>query len=292
MTATTGETDEKPWTVGAQAEPETQEQTTEPPEKDAVGAYSELVHVTLREDYAFLSKEEPCTADEIGDALLGVYIYDIDTDGDEEMLVVRTGADGAFADVYEFRGGKAQYAASQKLTLDPMTDVSLALSDSAMRHIEARMTIYPSGGDRFLCLTVEQQGMDGEYNAYTVVLEYAKEKLTVKKSFRLRRTAEAVTLMCTDNVTLLYRRGAEAETAEAADAPVTPAKYADLSEAFETEFGKLGLTAPQVEVQNGDLTQYKVMPVASEQHVFNVTVDAGTVQMTENGFLQSFILRK
>ena len=283
-------TDERPWTVGAEAESVTQAETTEPGETDAVGAYSDLVHLTLRESFDFLSAEETYPAAELGDALLGVYIYDIDTDGGEELAIVRSVADGVFLDVYEFRGGKAQYAASQKLTLDPMGDVPLSLADSAMRHIEARLTIYPVGGDRYLCLTAEQQGTDGEYNAYTVVLEYAKEKLTVKKSYRLRQNLDVITFLCTDNVTLLYRQ-VPGDAAEA-DTEVTLAKYGSLTEAFKSEFGKLGLTAPQVTIENGALTQYKVMPVASEQHVFDVTVDAGTVQVTENGFLQSFVLRK
>ena len=244
----------------------------------------------LRDSFAFLSKEESYAAAELGDALLGVYIYDIDTDGAEETVIVRAVSDGIFADVYEFRGGKAQYAASQKLTLDPMGDVSLSLSDGTLRHIEARLTIYPVGGDRFLCLTAEQQGMDGEYNAYTVVMEYAKEKLTVKKSYRLRQNLDVITFLCTDSVSLLYRH-APGDAADA-DTQVTLAKYDSLTEAFKAEFGKLGLTAPQVTVEKGALTQYKVMPVASEQKVFDVTVDAGTVQIADNGFLQSFVLRK
>lgn len=283
-------TDERPWTVGEETESATQAQTTEPVEIDAVGAYSDLVHLTLRDSFTFLSKEESYAAAELGDALLGVYIYDIDTDGAEETVIVRAVSDGIFADVYEFRGGKAQYAASQKLTLDPMGDVSLSLSDSSLRHIEARLTIYPVGGDRFLCLTAEQQGADGEYNAYTVVMEYAKEKLTVKKSYRLRQNLDVITFLCTDSVSLLYRH-APGDAADA-DTQVTLAKYDSLTEAFKAEFGKLGLTAPQVTVENGALTQYKVMPVASEQKVFDVTVDAGKVQIGENGFLQSFVLRK
>ena len=249
------------------------------------------MHRTLRETFAFLSKEESYAAAELDDALLGVYIYDIDTDGTEETVIVRAVSDGIFADVYEFRDGKAQYAASQKLTLDPMGDVSLSLSDSSLRHIETRLTIYPVGGDRFLCLTAEQQGADGEYNAYTVVMEYAKEKLTVKKSYRLRQNLDVITFLCTDSVSLLYRQ-APGDAAAQADTEVTLAKYGSLTEAFKTEFSNLGLTAPQVTVENGTLTQYKVMPVASEQKVFDVTVDAGTVQIADNGFLQSFVLRK
>ncbi|MBQ7541457.1 MAG: hypothetical protein IJT44_04095 [Clostridia bacterium] len=282
--------DEKPWTVGEHTSRPPVTETTEPAEIDAVDAFTTLVHKTLREDYAFLSKEEMYPTQELSDALLGVYIYDMDTDGKEEMLVVRTSQDGVFADMYEFRDNKAKYAASQKLELDPMNETPLMLTDPGMRHIEARLTIYPKGADRYLCLTAEQQAMDGEYNAYTIVLEYAKEKVTVKKSYRLRQSGDAVTLMCTDNVTLLFRQAAG--QAPATETDVKLAKYSDLSAAFKAEFDKLGLNVPQASVENGSLTQYKVTPVASEQHVFDVTVDAGTAHMAENGFLQSFILRK
>ena len=200
--------DERPWTVGAQTSAvETTEAATQG-YADAVEAFSDYVHTNLREDYALLSKEEPAEQAALTDSLLSVYIYDVDTDGSEEMSVVRTDEKGVALDVYEYAGGKVRFADSKTLDLDPMNDVSLTLSDTSLRHVQARLVIYPSGADRFFCLTVEQQDMQGEYNAYTVVLEYAKEKLKVKKSFRLRRTGDVVTLMCTDNVTLLYRQAA------------------------------------------------------------------------------------
>lgn len=284
-------TDEKPWTVGEQTGTAAAEETTEPRTPDTVDAFFDLVHVTLREQYTFLSKqaEQPYTAADLTDALLGMYIYDLDTDGEQELALVRSQSDGVFLDIYECRGGKAQFAVSQKLILDTMSDVAFTLSDSALRHLEARMTIFPKGPDRFFCLTVEQQGMDGEYDAYTVVFEYAKEKLTLKKIFRLRQSLDVVTFMCLDNATLLYRQAAGQAAAE--DTGVTLAKYSDLALAFKTEFGALGLTAPQVTAANGELTQYKVMPVASEQHVFETVLDAGSLQMTDNGFLQDFVIR-
>lgn len=282
--------DERPWTVGSQTSAaETTEEATQG-YADAVEAFSDYVHTKLREDYTFLSKEEPTKQASLTDAILSVYIYDMDTDGNEELSVVRADEKGVALDVYEYGGGKVRFADSKTLDLDPMNDVTLKLSDASLRHVQARLTIYPSGADRFFCLTVEQQDAEGEYNAYTVVLEYAKEKLNVKKSFRLRRTGDVVTLMCTDNVTLLYRQAAGQP--EDADTEVTLAKYDDLDTAFKTEFAKLGLNAPQVAAENGTLTQYKVTAVDSEQHLFDVTVDGGTITVSENGFLQSFILRK
>ena len=303
--------DEKPWTVGSQTvAPETTEETTQG-YADAVEAFSDYVHTDLRKDYAFLSEEDaPFAADSLSDSLLSVYIYDMDTDGDEELSVVRTAKESVTLDVYEYSGGKVRFADTETFSLDPMTDVSLSLNDTSLVHEQARLVIYPSGADRYFCLTVEQQDSAGEYNAYTVVLEYAKEKLTVKKSFRLRQSSSLLTLMCTDNVTLLYSHAAgqaaepvEPESTEAGTDTVTetttekiitstPAKYGDLQTAFKTEFEKLGLNAPQVSVENGKLTQYKVTGVDSEQHLFDVTVDAGKVDVTKNGFLQSFILRR
>ncbi len=282
--------DAKPWTVGSQT---TAVETTEAPEEgyaDAVEAFSDYVHTHLRADYDFLSKEdETYAADSMAKSILSVYIYDTDADGKEELSVVRADAAGVTLDVYEYGSGKVRFADSKTLELDPMNDVSLQLADAALRHVQARLTIYPSGADRYYCLTVEQQDADGEYDAYTVVLEYAKEKLHVKKSYRLRQTGSVVTLMCTDNVTLLYRQAA-GQTDE--DAAVTLAKYDDLQTAFRTEFAKLGLNVPQVTVENGNLTQYKVTAVDSEQRLFDVTVDGGQIRVTENGFLQSFILRR
>ena len=282
--------DEKPWTVGAQTSAvETTEGTTQG-YADAVEAFSDYVHTNLREDYAFLSEEEPAQQSALSDSLLSVYIYDVDTDGTEEMSVVRTTEKGVTLDVYEYGGGKVRFADSKTLELDPMNDVSLSLTDASLQHVQARLVIYPTGADRYYCLTAEQQTAEGEYNAYTIVLEYAKEKLSVKKSFRLRRVGNVVTLMCTDNVTLLYRQASGQPADE--NMEVTLAKYNDLQKAFELEFGKLGLKAPQVSAENGNLTQYKVTPVDSEQHLFDVTVGGGQINVTENGFLQSFILRR
>lgn len=285
--------DEKPWTVGDQTT--AAETTTEPAEQgyaDAVEAFSDYVHTKLREGYAFLTTEEGETyrTDTLTDSILSVYIYDTDADGSDEMTVVRADEKGVTLDVYEYGNGKVRFATSKTLALDPMNDVSLLLNDAALRHVQARLTIYPSGADRYFCLTVEQQSAEGEYNAYIVVMEYAKEKLNVKKSYRLRQTGSVVTLMCTDSVTLLYRQAAGQTADEGAE--VTLAKYSDLATAFKTEFSKLGLNPPQVTVENGNLTQYKVTPVDSEQHLFDVTVDGGNITVTENGFLQSFILRK
>lgn len=296
------DSDEKPWTVGAQT---TAAETTEPVTEgfdDAVDAFSDYVHTKLREDYEFLSKEdETYEAAALSDSLLSVYIYDVDTDGSEEMSVVRTDEKGVTLDMYEFSGGKVRFADSETFSLDPMNEVPLSLTDASLRHVQARLTIYPSGADRFFCLTVEQQDAQGEYDAYTVVLEYAKENLHVKKSYRLRQTGSVVTLMCTDNVTLLYRQAAgqpqetteEAQTEETEPTTtLTLAKYDSLQTAFETEFKKLGLNAPQVAAENGSLTHYKVTAVDSEQHLFDTTVDSGKISVTENGFLQSFILRR
>lgn len=295
--------DEKPWTVGSQT---TAAETTEETTKgyaDAVEAFSGYVHTQLREKYDFLSKEEePYASASLKDSLLSVYIYDVDADEKDELSVVRADAKGVSLDVYEYSGDKVRFADSVMLSLDPMNDVSLSLTDNTLRHVQARLTIYPNGADRYFCLTVEQQDAEGEYDAYTVVLEYAKEKLKVKKSYRLRQNSGAVTLMCTDNVTLLYRQAAQqpvtlpqeqaTEQAQETSPAVTLAKYDDLKTAFETEFSKLGLNPPQVTAENGTLTQYKVTAVDNEQHLFDVTIDSGSVSVTDNGFLQRFILRR
>ena len=286
--------DEKPWTVGAQtAAAETTEAATQG-YADAVDAFSDYVHTTLRADYAFLSKEaqtqEKYTAASLSDSLLSVYIYDVDTDDQEELSVVRTDANGVTLDVYEYDGGQVHFADAMTLSLDPMNNVSLSLTNPELIRVQARLSIYPSGADRYYCLTVEQQDNAGEYDAYTVVLEYAKQKLTVKKSYRLRQVENVVTFMCTDSVTLLYRQ-AQGQP-EDAGTEVTLAKYDDLGTAFETEFAPLGLNVPQVAAENGSLSQYKVSAVDSEQHLFDVTIDTAQIHVTENGFLQSFILRK
>ena len=270
---------EKPWTVGADYSETTAAETTEAPKKDAVAAFSDYIHTTLRDSYAFLSEEESYPQDALQNALLGTYIYDADCDGTEDLSVVCIREDGIYLDLYRFADERVQFADSARLRLDPMNDINFALSLSDFAHIAARMTIYPNGSDRYFCLTAEQSDQLGDYNAYTVVLEFAKGKLNVRKSFRLRQRGDVVTLMCTDNVTLLYSSSAEETTA----------KYSDLSEAFRTEFGKIGLSAPQVTVENGKLTQYKVTPVDNAQNVFDLDADE-TAKLTENGFLQSFIL--
>ena len=302
--------DEKPWTVGENVSAESRtEETSRAPYTDAVEAFSDYINLRLREDYAILSTENGVryASDALQKAILGVYIYDVDADDAQELTVVRNEADGVYLDVYEFKNAEVQRADSIKLVLDPMekTDFSLALADFA--HISARMTIFPDGAYRYFCLTVEQQNMPqaldedaaeasaapdaestkapaaqsraGDYNAYTVVLQYSKEKLAAKKSFRLRQRGFELSLMCTDNVTLLYRFPA-AETA----------KYNDLPMAFQLEFEKIGLKAPQITVQNDALAAYKVSPVASAQTVFSIDGTDKDAAIAENGFLQSFVL--
>ena len=312
------QSDEKPWTVGENAPSETvTEETTRAPYEDAVEAFSDYVNETLRASYAILSTEEDAvyTQDDLRKALLGVYIYDVDTDEEQELAVARAEDDGVFLDMYEFRDGKVQLADSMRLTLDPMESTDLALSLQDFAHLSARLTIFPDGANRYLCLTEEQQfaqevattmraepetteptsedadettepqtevaerSRAGEYNAYTVVIEYAKGKLTAKKSFRLRQRGFELSLMCTDNVTLLYRYPA-AETA----------KYNDLPMAFQLEFEKLGLKAPQITAQDGALTAYKVTPVDNAQTVFSLDAAPTGAKIGESGFLQSFVL--
>ena len=315
-------TDERPWTVGENASEESRtEETTRAPYKDAVEAFSDYINVTLRSGSAILSTEEGkrYTAQELEKSVLGVYIYDVDGDDAQELCVVRGEPDGVYLDVHEFRDGAVHRADSMRLPLDPMekTDLSLQLAD--FTHLSARMTIYPDGADRYFCLTAEQQFADavthtmressepasdapqeiqttetadettteadperaraGEYNACTVVIRYADEKLSLRKSFRLRQRGFELSLMCTDNVTLLYRYPA-AETA----------KYTDLAMAFQLEFEKLGLSAPQVTAKDGTLTGYKVSPVKSAQTVFALDGTNTDAALTENGFLESFVL--
>ena len=204
--------DEKPWTVGENVSAESRtEETSRAPYTDAVEAFSDYINLRLREDYAILSTENGVryASDALQKAILGVYIYDVDADDAQELTVVRNEADGVYLDVYEFKNAEVQRADSIKLVLDPMekTDFSLALADFA--HISARMTIFPDGAYRYFCLTVEQQNMPqaldedaaeasaapdaestkapaaqsraGDYNAYTVVLQYSKEKLAANR---------------------------------------------------------------------------------------------------------------
>ena len=283
-------TQDRPWTVGEStsfAEPETE--TTQAPEKDAVMTFSDFVHQNIREDYAFLSEETAYSEKELENALLGMYVYDVDGDSKEELTLVRSAEGGVYLDVYEYADGKVQYADSVKLTLDSMNDVDFSMKLSDFSRIAARLTIYPHSQARFYCLTVEQETTDGDYNAYIIVFSYSKEKLEVKKSYRLRQREGVVTLMCTDNVTLLYRNAA-GQTDVPGEEDVSVAKYADLDTAFQTEFEKIGLNAPQVQVADGKLNEYKVTPVDNAQLVFELMGDNVSVTFSENGFLQSFIL--
>ena len=279
--------DEKPWTVGDVVETsETDAQTTEKKEKDAVSAFTDFIDGKLRESSLLMDEGVPYPPEELKNAVYGLYIYDMDTDGTEELAVVRTGEDGAYLDVYEYASDTVRLASSIRLVLDSANDIALKPDLTTFTHIAARMTIYPQGSDRYLCLTVEQQGQYGDYNAYTSVLEYAKEKLSVKQSFRLRRIGEALTLMRLGDNTLLYRRVTEADEGE-----VALAKYSDLDTAFKTEYAKYGLTAPEIKLENGALAQYKVTAVPSEQHVFEFATENGAIRVIENGFLQSFLIR-
>lgn len=282
--------EEKPWTVGESvSETATQTSTTQEAEKDAVMSFSDYIHDTLREDYVFLSEETAYTEDTLRNALLGMYIYDVDGDADEELTLVRSFEDGVYLDIYEYADGKVQYADSVKLVLDTMNKVDFSMKLSDFSKIAARLTIYPHSKARFYCLTVEQETTDGDYNAYTTVFSYKDNKLEVKKSYRLRQREGVVTLMCTDNVTLLYRNAA-GQNDEATDEGVSVAKYTDLNTAFQTEFEKIGLSAPKVQVSDGALSEYKVTPVENAQLVFEFVGDNASASFSENGFLQSFIL--
>ena len=279
---------EKPWTVGEQAsETEKQTETTKKAVVDAVSAFTDYITGEMRERCVYLNEGENYARSQLADAVYGLYIYDVDTDDTQELAVVRAGQDGTYLDVYEFSDGKVRLADSILLVLDSANEVVFAPDYATFTHIAARLSIYPQGGDRYFCLTVEQQGRYGDYNAYTVVLEYAKEKLAEKQGFRLRRIGDTVTLMRLGDATLLYR--SPEETAEGES--VALAKYSDLAEAFRTEYDKYGLTAPDVKLENGELSQYKVNAVQSEQHVFEFTTEDAAVHVIENGFLQSFLIR-
>lgn len=281
---------ERPWTVGETVtQLTTQTETTQAEEKDAVMSFSDFVHQNIREDYTFLSEETDYTEKDLENALLGMYVYDVDSDAVQELTLVRSAEGSVYLDVYEYADGSVQYADSIKLTLDSMNDLDFSMKLSDFSRIAARLTIYPQSQSRYYCLTVEQETTDGDYNAYTTVFSYSKEKLDVQKSYRLRRRAGVVTLMCTDNVTLLYRSAAGESEASSADG-VSVAKYTDLDTAFQKEFEKIGLNAPQVKVEDGNLSEYKVMPVDNAQLVFELTADHSSATVSENGFLQSFIL--
>ena len=261
-------------------------ETTKKEPQDAVSAFADFIDTDFRDSYNMLNEGENYSSADLENAILGLYMYDVDTDDVEELAVVRAGQDGFFLDLYEFASGKVQNTDSEKLILDSTDDVVFSSDLSALSHMASRMTIFPKGSERFLCLTVEQQDKTGDYNAYTLVYEYAKQKITLKKSFRLRRVPDSVTLMCLDNMTLLYWSGAAA-----ADAEVSLAKYGDLDTAFKTEFEQIGLTAPETKMENGTLAQYKVTAVPSEQHVFECSMEEGALRIIENGFLQSFLIR-
>ena len=235
-------TDEKPWTVGESvAETETVSETTKAEPVDAVEAFAAFIDEKLRDSFTLLNEEERYAENQLSDVVYGLYIYDVDTDGTEELAVVRSGEDAkVFLDVYEFGNGNVRLADTIQLVLDSANEIALAPDLTSFSQIAARLTIYPKGSDRYFCLTVEQQGRYGDYNAYTAVFAYAKEKLTAKQSFRLRRIGETITLMRLNDATLLYRLSPESED------DVALAKYTDLSTAFKTEFAKLGLQAPDV----------------------------------------------
>ena len=281
------DTDERPWTVGDQVmETETVTETTAKEELDAVSAFSDFVDLELRERVDFLNEGENFAPQQLQNAVYGLYIYDVDTDGTEELAVVRAGKDGIYLDMYEFSGSAVQLSDSILLVLDEPSGLAFGTDLSSMDHIAARMTIYPSGTDRYLCLTVEQQGKYSDYNAYTVVYEYAKGKLSEKQCFRLRRIGDTLTLMRMGDAALLYRL-----SGDTSDEDISLAKYSDLNTAFKTEFQTYGLSAPEIKIENGTLTQYKVTAVQSEQHVFEFTTENGAIRIIENGFLQSFLIR-
>lgn len=277
------ESDEKPWTVGSVTSTTVVEETTEADFEDAVSAFSDYVNHHMRDSLHFLSKEQSYN-DDLKNSVIGLYVYDMDGDLTEELSLVRVGEDGVYLDLYEFRDKKVFYADSIRLVLDSMDSLNLSLNPTEFAHLASRMTIVPHGVNRYFCLTTEQETKDGVYNAYTIVFSYEKEKLSVKKSFRLRQKEDVLTLMCTDNVTLLYSSATSGEDGTSA------AEYNTLDEAFKTEFAKVGLAAPQLKVVGGKLTQYKVTPVENEQHLYSVSLSNAALSVAENGFLQSFVL--
>lgn len=289
----TVESDEKPWTVGdVEITETTRESTTQASPTDTVSAFSKYIDANMRNDRLLLDENESYTQVDLFNAVYGLYMYDVDTDGAEELAVVRGALDGIYLDMYEFEGGAVKQAASMQLVLDSTNNVVFAPALSVFSHIAARMTIYPLERDRYICLTVEQQDVAGEYNAYSIVIEYAKSSLRVKKSFRLRRDDADVTLMRLDKPALLYQSSfGEPTTDEAQETVRATAKYSDLDTAFKTEFADVGLSAPQTKIENGMLAQYKVTAVPSEQHVFEFSMENNALRIIENGFLQSFLIR-
>ncbi len=289
---------EKPWTVG-----DTVETTETPTEKavfdDAVMCFSDFINTELREKYTFLAETTVYRTLDFSSAVLGLYVYDIDSDGTDELSVVCTDDGNIRLDVYEFTDGKTELSASLDLTLDPEDSVLFTKEVTADTNVAARMTIYPNGNERAFCLTCERADGSISYNSYTVVFSYSEGEITLRNSFRLRTEDNRLSLVNTLDGTPLYTViGSSAEPAtdteiseDVTEADITvESDFESLSDAFNNAFSNIGLKAPDVASDGSVLTKNKVTPVESEQKIFEFAGGNGEVMFSENGFLHSFIL--
>ena len=292
--------DEKPWTVGDTVE--TSEKATKAAVfDDAVMCFSDFINTELREKYTFLSETVVYKTEDFASSVLGLYVYDVDGDGADELSVVCTGEGSIKLCIYEFVNGKAELSASSDLVLDPEDSVLFSGGITKDTNVAARMTIYPNGNKRAFCLTCECADGSASYNSYTVVLSYADGEITVNNSFRLRTADNKLTLTDTIDGTVLYTAigtheenstdTTEAVTEVQVEEDVTvESEFDSLADAFGNALADTGLNIPDVSANGSVLTKNKVTPVESEQKIFEFAGGNGEVMFSENGFLHSFIL--
>lgn len=300
---------EKPWTVGDVTEISSEVSTEQTVFDDAVMCFSNFINTELRNKYSFLSESSVYMADDFIALVIGLYVYDTDSDGVEELSVIYVD-DGAFSvDIYEFVDGEAKVSASTKLALDPMDEKLFSVENLSSSNIAARMTIYPNSNERLYALTCELADNETGYNAYTAVYSYKDDEITLKNSYRLRSHENKLTFIDTVSSTPLYSviGSFTEDTTDTTDVTDTTAvtdaieeetevdvtvesDYDSLADAFNEHFAKIGLTSPDISANGSALSKYKVTPVDSEQKIFEFTGSNGEVMFSENGFLQSFIL--
>lgn len=297
---------EKPWTVGDSVEVSSEKSTEKITFDDAVMCFSDYINTTLRESYLFAEETKVYKADEIEKAVVGLYVYDIDSDSQEELSVVYT-QDGSFClDVFEYEDKTAKLSATTKLDLDNLSEEMFLTEKVLCQNIAARMSIFPNGKERAFCLTCELADSAAGYNAYTLVYSYKDGEIALKNSFRLTSKDNKLTLSDTKNSVDLYTAiGTISEdTTDTTDATeniteVEPntetdvtveSEFDSLIDAFNSAFKDISLKSPDISANGSSLSKYKVTPIENEQKVFEFAGGNGEIMFSENGFLHSFIL--
>ena len=292
--------DEKPWTVGDSIELLTEESTDAIIFDDAVMCFSNFINTELREKYSFIEETKVVTTDDLASSVVGLYVYDVDSDAVDELSVIYTN-EGVFClDIYEFVDGTARLSATTELSLDSMDSKLFTTDLTSDSNIAARVSIFPNGKERAFCLTCELAESDIGYNAYTVVYEYKDGVITLKNNFRLRSLNNTLSLTDTVNSTPIYTvTGSDipdtADTTEAINSSsseevTVESDFDSLTDAFNNTFDSIGLKAPDISVNGSALSRYKVTPVENEQKVLEFSGGNNEVMFSENGFLHSFIL--